>query len=129
MTDIFGIHGKALLLHQLRAEVLANNLTNASTPNFKAQDIDFVSALSDELNKQQNSGTVSISHADHISDLSSTNNDYYYQTQTRQNSMDHNTVDTDVQQTKFVENALQYQASLNFINSKIRGLLSAIKGE
>ena len=42
--NALGIHEKALHVRTMRAEVLANNLVNADTPNFKARDIDFKSA-------------------------------------------------------------------------------------
>ena len=43
--NVFGIHEQALLLHGQRLSVLANNLANADTPNFKARDIDFAAVL------------------------------------------------------------------------------------
>ena len=39
-----GIHEKALGFRAQRAEVLANNIANADTPNYKARDLDFQSA-------------------------------------------------------------------------------------
>ena len=44
-------------------------------------------------------------------------------------SMDGNTVELAVEQTEFAENAMRYQTTLNFINSKLSGLISAIRGE
>jgi hypothetical protein len=43
--NIFGIHEQALLLHGQRLSVLATNLANADTPNYKARDIDFAAVL------------------------------------------------------------------------------------
>ncbi len=43
--NIFGIHEQALLLHGQRLGVLATNLANADTPNYKARDIDFSEVL------------------------------------------------------------------------------------
>ena len=43
--NIFGIHEQALLLHGQRIGVLATNLANADTPNYKARDIDFSEVL------------------------------------------------------------------------------------
>ena len=43
--NIFGIHEQALLLHGQRIGILANNLANADTPNYKARDIDFAAVL------------------------------------------------------------------------------------
>jgi len=46
-----------------------------------------------------------------------------------QASLDGNTVESNVEQAKYAENAVQYQASLTFINDKFSGLMSAIRGE
>jgi flagellar basal-body rod protein FlgB len=45
-----------------------------------------------------------------------------------QPSADGNTVDMDVERAQFAQNAARYEASLTFLNSKIKGLLAAIKG-
>jgi flagellar basal-body rod protein FlgB len=47
----------------------------------------------------------------------------------RQPSLDGNTVDVTVEQTAFMENAVRYQASLEFLGGRIRTLMSAIRGE
>ena len=44
-------------------------------------------------------------------------------------SMDGNTVELHVEQLQFSENVMKYQTSLEFLNRKISGLMSAIKGE
>ena len=46
-----------------------------------------------------------------------------------QSSLDGNTVDTQLEKAKFSENAVRYQTTLRFLNSKISGLMKAIKGE
>ena len=40
-----GIHEQALGFRAQRAEVLANNIANADTPNYKARDLDFSKVL------------------------------------------------------------------------------------
>ena len=44
-------------------------------------------------------------------------------------SQDGNTVELHVEQMQFSENVMRYQTSLEFLNRKIAGLTSAIKGE
>jgi flagellar basal-body rod protein FlgB len=44
-------------------------------------------------------------------------------------SLDGNTVDVQVEQASFAENAVRYQATLTFINSRLRGLMTAITGQ
>jgi flagellar basal-body rod protein FlgB len=48
---------------------------------------------------------------------------------TMQDSLDGNTVDEQIEQAQFMQNSVQYQASLNFLGGKFKGLLTAIKGE
>jgi flagellar basal-body rod protein FlgB len=46
-----------------------------------------------------------------------------------QRSLDGNTVETEVEQAQFADNAVQYQAAFTLLNGRIKGLLTAIKGE
>lgn len=124
----FGIHETALTLRSKRAEVLANNLANADTPNFKARDIDFSQAL-----RQAQSNQVSDLRRTHVAHLDSQAGaeipGLSYRIPFQPDTGDGNSVDTQVEQAKFAENAMQYQTSLRFLDGKIKGLLRAIKGE
>jgi len=116
----FGIHENALLYRGERSAVIANNIANADTPNFKARDLNFV----DALRSQQTISDIS-------GDLSSGNlapGNLLYEVPTQPN-IDGNTVETQIEQAKFAENAMQYQASLTFLNSKMKNLMSAIRGD
>jgi flagellar basal-body rod protein FlgB len=44
-------------------------------------------------------------------------------------SMDGNTVEMAVEQMEFSENVIRYQTTLSFLNKRINGLMSAIRGE
>jgi flagellar basal-body rod protein FlgB len=44
-------------------------------------------------------------------------------------SMDGNTVEMAVEQMEFSENVVRYQTTLTFLNRRISGLMSAIRGE
>jgi flagellar basal-body rod protein FlgB len=44
-------------------------------------------------------------------------------------SLDGNTVDAQLEQAAFAENTVRYQATLSFLSSKFRGLLTAITGQ
>ncbi len=107
---LFGVHGAALAVRSQRMGVLASNIANASTPGFKARDIDFAQAL----------GAMerSTDMADAIK--------YRVPTQT---SMDGNTVELSQEQTAFAENAVQYQTTLSFLNGRIGTITRALKGE
>lgn len=117
-----------LSLYGKRSSLLASNLANADTPGFKARDIDFQAAL------QRAGGTdqlaVKTTHRSHIggSASSNLNSEPLYRVP-MQPSLDGNTVDSQVEQAQFAENAVRYQSTLNFLNGKFRGLRLAIKGE
>jgi len=118
ILDHIGVHAHALNLRSKRNEILASNIANASTPNFKARDIDF----SSELNKRLVSQSIESSEAP------TGNLELQYRVPT-EFSMDGNTVELHVEQMEFAENVAKYQASLMFLNQKLAGLKSAIKGE
>ncbi len=44
-------------------------------------------------------------------------------------SIDQNTVDLQVEQSTYAENALQFQASFTLLNSKFKGLMTALRGD
>jgi flagellar basal-body rod protein FlgB len=121
-----GVHPQVLALREKRSEVLASNLANADTPGYKARDLDFQSML-----KQQMPTTLAMqeSHHGHLApkDVLLGSNLMYRNPQ--QAALDGNTVESHVEHAKYAENAVQYQASLRFINGKISGLMTAIRGE
>ncbi len=107
---LFGVHGAALEVRSQRMGVLASNIANASTPGFKARDIDFQSALA---SVEHDGGTNAATK-------------FRIPTQT---SMDGNTVELNQEQTAFAENAVQYQTTLSFLNGRIGQITRALKGE
>lgn len=123
-----GIHADALRIRSQRAELLASNLTNADTPNYKARDIDFQSAL-----KMATSGQATGLKATHQNHFSGANGQFnspsvQYRVSI-QDSLDGNTVDEQIEQTQFMQNAVQYQASLEFLGARFKGLMKAVRGE
>ena len=122
-----GIHQQALAIRSQRAEILASNIANADTPGYKARDIDFKSVLANV--DTQNSGSLSRTNAKHIQISTAGNNTEVLYRVPNQSSLDGNTVDGLVEKSEFAENALRYQASLSFLDGKIKGLKAAIKGE
>lgn len=125
--NLFGIHERALELRSRRAEVLAANLANADTPGYKARDFDFKTLLNSEMDTTTRLRTTD---SRHIQAESGTvpPSQLLYRVPT-QPSLDGNTVDTEHEHVAFGTNAVEYQASLSFINSKISGIRKALKGE
>lgn len=125
--DVFGIHEQALLLRSQRAEVLAANLANADTPGYKARDFDFKAQLAREL---ETGSRLRTTDSRHIQTEQGTvpPAQLLYRTPL-QPSLDGNTVDTEQEHTAFGVNAIEYQATLTFINNQINGIRKALRGE
>jgi len=126
-----GIHEQALGFRAKRAEVLANNIAIADTPNYKARDVDFASVLAAQSEKNSN-GTfgLQVTNAKHIEaqGLGDGDESLMYRTPS-QPSLDQNTVDGQLEQSNYAENAVNFQASFTLLNSKFKGLVSALRGE
>ena len=129
-TDpIFGPHAAALSLWGRRTQVLAANIANADTPNYKARDVDFRAALGNATGR----GPVRLhtTHSGHLSHAGGSratgDADLKYRIP-HQPALDGNSVEADVEQAAFAENALHYQASLMFISGRLRGLRATISG-
>jgi flagellar basal-body rod protein FlgB len=98
-------------------------IANAATPNFKARDFDFDS----ELARATGDAGLTRTNARHLGDTFAEGNLGYRVP--LNSSLDGNTVELAVEQMEFAENTLRYQTSLQFLNRRISGLMSAIKGE
>ena len=120
----------ALNLRAQRSQLLASNIANADTPRFKARDIDFKSALAQATSGRGNGGLpLAASSARHLqSPAEMLPPDTRYRTE-HQSSVDGNTVNLDVERAQFAENAVQYEASIAFINGTLKSLQTAITGQ
>lgn len=125
--DAFGIHERALLLRSQRAEVLATNLANADTPGYKARDFDFKSMLASQMQPSSRVRTTDTRHIQPDREIVPASQ-LLYRTP-MQPSLDGNTVDTEQEHTAFSANAIEYQATLTFINDSIGGIRKALRGE
>jgi flagellar basal-body rod protein FlgB len=126
-----GVHAQAIGLRGARAELIARNLANADTPNYKARDIDFRRALSDAAVGRHL--PLVATRPGHLSAASATvantvSGEVQYRVPMAP-PLDGNTVDAQVEQAAFADNAVRYQATLNFLSSKFRGLMTAITGQ
>ena len=119
------VHAEALNLRSQRNEILASNIANSATPNFKAKDLDFT----EMLNNKMGFGEVKTSNQRHFKMSFGPNEQGVKFRQNVTPSKDGNTVELHVEQMQFSENVMRYQSSLEFLNRKISGLMSAIKGE
>jgi len=116
---LFGVHGNALALRSQRMAMLASNIANAATPNYKAKDFDFQKALA--------AASKSDDAADSIVDNAVEGASGYRVP--LQASLDGNTVELSTEQTLFAENAVQYRATLSFLQGRIGTVMTALRGE
>ena len=156
LDNEFRFHQSALALRAERQQLLASNIANADTPNFKARDIDFRKALVQALGgatgshstasvASPGSGTqvmstssslaaaLAASHPAHLTSTSAAGStasgaELLYRAP-RQDSIDGNTVELDAERAQFADNAVRYEASISAVNGKLKSLLAAISGQ
>ena len=125
IKDQLSFYSSALQLRGKRNNILASNIANAATPNYKARDISF----EDEIKKLDKNGTIITSHSNHIVQNSGKSVNEASYREPLITSLDGNTVELAVEQMQFAENSMRYTTTVNFINGKINKIISAIKGE
>ncbi len=120
----------ALNLRVARQQQLASNIANADTPHYKARDIDFRSAFAGALNGRVGSLALANTSSRHLaSDADGPLKPHLQYRAQLQGSVDGNTVNMDVERSAFAENAIHYEASINFINGLLRSMRTAISGQ
>ena len=123
-------HQEALNLRARRQEILASNIAHADTPNFKARDIDFNSALTQAVERGTRSDSLPMtgSSARHLAGTATGAGgaELLYRTPV-QSSIDGNTVEMDVERVNFADNAMRYEANLAVLSGKIKGMLLALQ--
>jgi flagellar basal-body rod protein FlgB len=135
LDSYLGVHATALRLREQRTELLARNLANADTPGYKAQDLDFRAAMAAMPGINGAPGALAATQSGHIPaagaaalEPGSTEAFLRYRTPLAP-SLDGNTVDAQLEQAAFAENAVRYQATLSFLSGKFRSLMTAITGQ
>ena len=119
------IHSAALSLRNKKNEIIASNIANAATPNYKARDLDFKS----EMSRHLKTGNLTTTNERHFSLMRPVSHKGVSFREPLQQSLDGNTVELAVEQMEFSENTIRYSTTLSFLNNKISGLMSAIRGE
>ena len=105
--------------------MLASNIANAGTPGYKARDMDF----DRELARHVGDSPVRKTSARHMANLAGVSGNGVQYRVPLNPSLDGNTVELSVEQMEFSENSLSYMTTLSFLNRRISGLMTAIKGE
>lgn len=116
LDEMMRVQVEALRLRSYRQEVLAANLANADTPNYKAVDFDFGAALREASAARPGASTAVSSKPQLL-----------YRTPS-QSALDGNSVEADAERAKLADNAVRYEAALRVLTGQIKTMLSAIQG-
>jgi flagellar basal-body rod protein FlgB len=134
LTDALDFQGQALQLRSERQRLIASNIANADTPGYVARDMDFAKTLRAATGALPTASALAAPAAGHIGSAAASlagghvGSELLYAT-AAQTNLDRNTVDMDRERASFADNAIQYEATLRFINSNVRTTLSAITGQ
>ena len=131
IDDALSFQSKALGLRAYRQQILAGNIANADTPNYKARDLDFAAVLAEQSEKQGGKPFgLNRTDSQHIAadGIQLADPGLRYRTPFHP-SIDQNSVDMQQEQANYAENAVQFQASFTLLNSKFKGLIGALRGE
>jgi len=110
-----------------RAELIATNIANADTPGYKAKDIDFASALKAARSTQQSGNTMVRTNDKHIGGgTHSMGSSESFRLPNQSDTGDGNSVDIQVERNLYTQNAMEYQASLQFLSGRFKGLNKAL---
>jgi len=127
ISSALGLSPQVLELRARRMELLSANIANSDTPGYKARDIDFEAAMRGANGELQG---MKRTHRNHMTGRGVAADGV--QTMYRmpsQPSLDGNTVESHREHAAFMDNAVRYQASLNLLDGRLRGLRTAIRGQ
>ena len=138
LDALFDFNATALRVRAQRQEILAANIANADTPNYKARDIDFAASLKRALEDKStkmgsttgsnpNGGLeMATSSTKHMSKNGGINEADLLFRPLIQGSVDGNSVDGEVERTAYVDNAIHYEANITMLNASIKDMNAAL---
>ena len=128
LDEVLGFYETSLRLRVQRQQVLASNIANADTPQYKARDFDFAQVLQARLKAGGNAAALTLSSPAHLGAAASSSLPETRMRAASQNSADGNTVDLDIERAAFAENALRYEAGVTLANAQIKSFLTVLQG-
>jgi flagellar basal-body rod protein FlgB len=140
LDDYLNFNQTALNVRTQRQQLLAANIANSDTPNYKARDIDFASTLNNQLKATQSTNVAPVAAVTmaqtspmHMAGTSYPNsvpatgdNTALYRTNAQPN-LDGNTVDMDVERNQFADNGMHYEAAISDVSLQIKSMLSVLQ--
>ena len=119
----------ALNLRAYRQQLLASNIANADTPNYKAQDIDFAKELQRAQGMQAGRLAMNATSSGHLQAAGGALGTQALYRNPMQPSIDGNTVEMDVERGQFTENAIHYQFLVDAMRGHFKEMISAVRGD
>jgi flagellar basal-body rod protein FlgB len=105
-----------------RNDVLANNIANADTPNYKRKDVQFETYLANAV-----AGTDSLDETIANLDLNELNATTYTEQSELSYRTDGNNVDITTENVELAKNQIRYYTLMNSINANFSNLKAALK--
>ena len=125
ISQHFQVFSQAMGLRVQKHQVLASNIANADTPNYKARDFPFEKAMQGAM-EARSGVSLSMTHRGHIAGGGGAANGSLAYRQETQSAVDGNTVDMDVERSAMAENALQYQVLAQLVSNRFSSLKTAM---
>lgn len=115
-----------------RQGVLAGNIANADTPDFKARDFNFSQALAAAAGRTGPGRTLRLATTDagQLEGVSvGTGPQRLLYREPDQRTLDGNTVEMNVERAAFADNTVRYETALSLLNTRFRNLRAAMQPE
>lgn len=115
----------------LRHQVLSNNIANIDTPDFKRQDVDFVSQLKREMASNMSGGSPLVltrTNERHVTSKGEAHGQARIVTTDGRVREDGNNINIDAEMAKKAENEIYYNFLASSVINKYKLIANAIKG-
>ncbi|MBM4217667.1 MAG: flagellar basal body rod protein FlgB [Gammaproteobacteria bacterium] len=125
LDKALGVFPAAAAVQARRLEVLAGNIANAATPNYRARDVDFkkvLAAAGDDMR-------LAVTHMKHIESVEQLTRDALQFRIPLAPSRDGNTVETHIEEAAYGDAAGRYLAALRFTEGALSGMRKAYRGD
>ncbi len=119
MADGISLLERVIRQAGIRNKVLASNIANVDTPNYRAQDVKFGEVLGNEM-------TLAATHPGHIKTAPGAGVSGQVTADDAQPWADKNNVEMDQEVAKLTENAMLFQAAVTLLEKKVQMFKNAL---
>ena len=125
LDRVLGVFPTAAAVQAKRLEVIAGNIANASTPQYRARDVDFRAALREAGDEMR----LAVTHQKHIESPEQLTRDALQYRLPLAPARDGNTVETHIEEAAYGDAAGRYLAALRFAEGALSGMRKAYRGD